>query len=363
MKVLHVSTAESWRGGEQQITYLVGELTRLGISQEVCCPDGSPLHTRCRSLSVELAPFRSRGLLDSALAKKISSLCKSRTIQVIHAHDSHAHAAAVIAAAFLGNTVPIVLSRRVDFPVSPNFLSRWKYNHSSVHKILCVSKKIEDVMRRDLADPGRLCVIYDGIDLERFQSVDRSLLRREFNIADGTPIVGNASALADHKDYYTFVETAARIVQSIPNIRFVILGDGPEKAGILRHIAELRLENNFLLTGFRSDVHSLLPSFDVFLMTSVTEGLGSVVLDAFAAGVPVVATRAGGIPEIVHHEETGLLAAVKDSAQLAQEVMRILADPSLANRLKEKAATAVRAFSKDHMAKATLAVYEEVMKK
>jgi glycosyltransferase involved in cell wall biosynthesis len=362
MKILHASTATSWRGGEQQIAYLLAELSRLQAEQVVCCPVGSPLNERLSSFRVDAAPFTSRGILDLKLAKHLATVCHQRKVSIIHAHDSHAHSAAVLAAALFGLHVPVILSRRVDFPVSRNAFSRWKYNHPSIRKILCVSKKIEAVMRNDIKDTSKLTVIYDGIDISRFATVDRATVLAEFGWPASAVVIGNASALADHKDYFTFVDTAVRVLQKVPGAKFLVAGDGPERENIQQYIASKGMTEHICLAGFRSDVPRLLTCMNVFLMTSMTEGLGSIVLDAFAAGVPVVATRAGGIPEIVHDNETGLLAPVKDSAKLAEHVLRILSDPALAARLREQAQVFVRNFSKDKMAEATLQTYQEVIK-
>jgi len=362
MNILHLSTATSWRGGEQQIAYLAGELNANNFQQTVCCPAHSPLHRFCESLPVTVRPFEGRGLAGLGLARIIHKECRQRKISVIHAHDSHAHTSAVLAASLFGNRTPVVLSRRVDFAVSSNPFSRWKYNHPSIRKIVCVSEKIREVTGRDIRDTGKLCVVYDGIDLEKFNpSQKRSLLHDEYQLPAGTRLIGNASALADHKDYYTFVDTAERVLRREKKVRFIIFGDGAEKQHIENYIAEKQLEKSVILAGFRNNIPELLPELDIFLMTSLTEGLGSILLDAFASGVPVVATRAGGIPEIVSHNKTGLLAPLQDSALLSHHVCALLEDAGLCDRLRQDALTHVRNFSKETMARQTMNVYEEVM--
>jgi L-malate glycosyltransferase len=362
MNVLHLSTATSWRGGEQQIAYLAGELKANNIQQTVCCPANSPLHLFCETLPVAVRLFEGRGFAGLGLARIVSEECRQGKISVIHAHDSHAHTAAVLAASVFGNRTPVVLSRRVDFAVSPNPFSHWKYNHVSIRKIICVSEKIKAVTGHDIRDQSKLCVVYDGIDLEKFNPAQkRSLLHDEYQLPASTRLIGNASALADHKDYNTFVDTAERVLHREKKVRFIILGAGSEKQHIENYIAEKQLEKSVILAGFRNNIPELLPELDIFLMTSITEGLGSVLLDAFASGVPVVATRAGGIPEIVSHNTTGLLAPVQDSALLAQHVCALLEDAGLSDRLRQEALARVRNFSKEVMAHQTKKIYEEVM--
>jgi len=360
MNLLHVSTATSWRGGEQQIAYLLGELGKKNCSQTVCCPANSPLHEFCKTLPVTVMPFGSRGFAGISLARLLRNITRQKSISVIHAHDSHAHASAVLSASLFNNKTPLVLSRRVDFPVSGNPFSRWKYNHPAIRKIVCVSEKIKEITGKDVRDKDKLCVVYDGIDLEKFDRPKQSLLHEEYELPAGTRLVGNASALADHKDYYTFVDTAERVLLREKKVRFIILGAGAEKHRIEKYIAEKQLEKSIILAGFRNNIPELLPELDIFLMTSLTEGLGSIILDAFACGVPVVATRAGGIPEIVSHNKTGLLAPVQDSALLAHHVCAILEDLLLADRLRQDAAIFVRNFSKEKMAEDTLHIYNSI---
>jgi len=172
--------------------------------------------------------------------------------------------------------------------------------------------------------------------------------------------VGNLSALADHKDYPTFLRTAATVVSSRPDVHFIIAGEGPEEKNIRQMITDLQLSDHVHLLGFRKDVVQVMQSLDVFLITSVTEGLGTIVLEAFAAGVPVVATNAGGIPEMVTDQVTGLLAPIGDANALATSVLRLLTDKSLSHTLSQNAKQRVEQFSYKITGAKTLSIYEAV---
>ena len=120
MKVLHVSTPMSWRGGEQQAAYLVCALKQMQVDVLVLTPDQSALSKKMQEDGIPVVNYSARGLLDLRLAKKIANICKEEKVDVIHTHDSHAHSAAVLSAAAFGNKTPVVVSRRVDFAVSSN---------------------------------------------------------------------------------------------------------------------------------------------------------------------------------------------------------------------------------------------------
>ncbi|MEM9023922.1 MAG: glycosyltransferase family 4 protein, partial [Bacteroidota bacterium] len=283
---------------------------------------------------------------------------------LIHAHDAHAHSLALLAEAVNGRAIPLVVSRRVDFPIRKSRLSRNKYHHPRVHKIICVSKAIERITAAGLDNPGVLTTVHSGIDPERFpQGPVSGKLRQEFGIPSTTPLVGNVAALAPHKDYFTFLDTVRFLQQEGLDARYLIIGDGPQKEEIQRYARDHGLTDVVLFTGFRSDIPEVLPELDLFLITSETEGLGTSILDAFACRVPVVATRAGGIPELVEHESTGLLAPVKAPTELGAAVLRMLGDAALRERVVATASEKLQGFTKDAMAAKTLAVYQEVVRK
>src|SRR5205085_8555021 len=141
-----------------------------------------------------------------------------------------------------------------------------------------------------------------------------------FFLPHHAPVVGNVGALVPHKGQRHLIEAAHLVVQKLPDVRFVILGEGELREGLERLVKEYRLEKHVLLPGFRTDVLGCLKSFDLFVMSSVTEGLGTSLLDAMACSRPIVATRAGGIPEVVEDDVTGLLVPPRDHAAMADAI-------------------------------------------
>lgn len=358
MTILHVSTPATWRGGEQQVAYLTSALQQLQIEQVLLCPEGSVLGARMMESNIPVASFTTRGYLDMTLARRISDICKGKHFDFVHCHDSHAHSAAVLSAAWFKNDTPIIVSRRVDFPVSSNPLSKWKYNHPSVKKIICVSDLIRTITAPAIKDVNRLAVVHSGIDLSKYSIASKErILISELGLDPNTKIVGNLSALADHKDYPTYLRTAAEVIKEDPTIHFIIAGQGPEEKRIRKMISALHLGSHVHMLGFRNDIVDVMKSLDLFVLTSKTEGLGTIVLEAFAAGVPVVATRAGGIPEMVEDTVTGLLAEPRHIESLKNATLRILRDPILKNIFVQNALARVQDFSYQATAEKTLEIY------
>ncbi len=360
-KILHVSTPQSWRGGEQQLAYLMEELERLGITPLAMTPTGSALSRFCQQKQWQHQTALKKGGLPLSFAKALSLYANQKQVNVVHAHDSHAHTACILAATFWGLKLPVVLSRRVDFPVGQSALSRYKYNHPQVKQILCVSEAIQEIVRPSIQRPERLKVVYSGVDLQKFPTTAPGHLRKEFGLSPDIPLIGNVAALADHKDHFTFLRTAKLLINQGFKAHFFIIGDGELRAELEAFSQAENLQEQVTFTGFRANVTELLPELDYFLFTSKTEGLGTSILDAFAAKVPVVATAGGGIPELVKHQETGLLAPVKDADLLAKHLQKLISNDSLRDKLTKNALKWVQKFSKKETARQTLLSYQELL--
>jgi len=357
MNILHISTPLSWRGGEQQLAYLAEELQKKYFKQYFICTKGGAVDRYCKEHnfpSFNINKVFSSIISNSTLIKRV---CRENKIDIIHTHDSGAHTLAYIAA-MMGNKTPIVVSRRVDFPIGKSWLSRKKYNHSSVKAILCVSNAIKEITGRSIINKAVLKVVYDGIDANITSPNPKPDLKAIFGFPPESIVIGNVAALAPHKDYFTWLDTAAILKEQNPQLRFLIMGDGPQKEEIISHLKQKGLEDVVVAAGFREDAKELIWGLDIFLNTSETEGLGSSLLDAFIRHVPVVATEAGGIPEIVIHEKTGLLAPVKNPEITAEQAERLLNDKELRAHLVENAFALGKGFDKSIMAEKTLEIYQ-----
>lgn len=364
LNILHISTPKSWRGGEQQLAYLFEELDKAGQNQILLTRKGSELAQKGKLQGWKVIEQAKNTAIDLVFAAKIGKVCRENKIDLIHTHDAHAHTFTILSAVFFGNKTPLVVSRRVDFPIKPTRFSRFKYNHPIIKRILCVSNAIKEITAKDIQNKSVLKTVHSGIDIERFkyEKKDCTQLRTEFGISADTPLIGNVAAIAPHKDYYTFIETVKLLKKQGLKAKYFIIGDGPMREEIVTKVKAEKLANDILFTGFRNNIPEILPELDVFLITSETEGLGTSVIDAFACKVPVVATRAGGIPELVKNGITGVLANVKDAKGLANGVMKVINGKfDLVAMAQNQIATA-QEFSKATTATKTLAEYYSLLK-
>ena len=345
---LHVDTARTWRGGQQQAL-----LTVLGLRAQghraalVAHPDGE-LRRRAPE-GPDLIPIASAGEMDFRAAWALSRVLRMLRPAVVHTHDAHAVAMVALARP-LGRLDPppfFVASRRVDFHIGGNAFSRWKY--AQVDRFLCASDAIRET------------TVHDGVDLDRVAAAPRLDVHADLCLPAGAPIVGNVAALVPHKGQKYLIRAAAEVIRQAPDTRFVIVGEGELETALRTQIASLHLERHVLLAGFRPDVLSLQKGFDLFAMSSVTEGMGSVLLDAMAMGQATVATRAGGIPEVVVDGRTGLLVPVRDPHALAAAIVRLLNDPGRRGRFGAAAREQVRQrFSVERLVQRTIDAYQAV---
>lgn len=354
---LHVDTARTWRGGQNQVLLTVMGLRAIGERAElVAHPDGELRRRAAEGL--DLIPLVPRHEADFAAGWRFSRILRLERPDLVHAHDPHGVTMAAIGIAMsrLDPAPLLVASRRVDFPLKTHAFSRWK--HRQVDLFICASDAIRHILLRQRIEPARAITIHEGIDLEHVDAAPPADLHQELWLPHGAPLVGNIGALVAHKGQRDFVDAAARVVQHVPDARFVIAGEGELRRALEEQIARLSLEKHVLLTGFRPDVLSLLKGFDVFVMSSTTEGLGTSVIDAMACRKAVVGTRAGGIPELVEDGRTGHLVPVGDPSAMADAILALLRDADARRRLGEAGRARVEArFTVSRMVDETLAAY------
>ena len=360
IRVLHVDSELPWRGGERQVLELMRRQRRRRDEPHLAAPANSAIFERARAESFPVHAVAMRGTWDLGAAAALARLHRTVRPDVVHWHAARAHALGAIAAAFA--PVPArVLSRRVDFLVRRSLGSRILYAQP-IDAIAAISGGVRDALIRSGVDPARIRVIPSGIDLAPFdEPFDRPAVRARLGLSETDVLALQVAALAPHKSQTTLLQAMARIRSRHPNLRVWVAGDGPLRAALSREHAALGLGESVRFLGFREDVTELLRAADLFVISSYLEGLGTSILDAMAAGLPVVATRVGGIPEAVADGETGVLVAPSDPQGLGEAISGLTADPDRRSRLGEAGRRRARLFSADRTEALTRELYEEVL--
>lgn len=358
MLSLHIDTARAWRGGQHQVLLTVQGLRALGHRAALVAHPAGELFRRM-SEGHDLIGLAPRHELDLAAAWRLWRIIKQLHPDVVHAHDPHAVSTAALALSF-GSLVPpplFIASRRVDFHLKERSLSRWKYRQ--VDCFIAASNAIREMLLEDGIEDPRVVTVHEGVDIDRVLGAPPLNIHAEFWLPTHAPIVGNVAALVPHKGHRYLIEAASLVLRDLPDARFVILGEGELRPQLEHHIHERRLDKHVILAGFRPDVMSFHRSFDLFVMSSVTEGLGTSLLDAMAASKATVATRTGGIPEVVADGETGRLVPPRDPHSLADAIVNLLKNDSLRAEMGRSAFARVQSrFSATRMVEKTLNVYE-----
>jgi L-malate glycosyltransferase len=357
---LHIDTARTWRGGQNQVLLTVLGLRAAGHRTMLVAHPSGELRRRAAE-GLDLIPLAPDHELDLKAGWRLSRALSRLRPDIVHAHDPHGVAMASVALSMLTNTPapPLVVSRRVDFRLKRNSFSRWKYRQANL--FIASSGAIRDLLIQDGVAAEQVVTVHEGIDVERIAGVEAANVHEAFWLPHGAPVVGNVAALVPHKGQRHLLDAMPLVIQEVPDARLVILGEGELRPQLEHQVKHLHLEKHVVLPGFRADVLSLIKGVDLFVMSSETEGLGTSLLDAMAAGKACVGTRVGGIPEVIDDGVTGLLVPPRDPPALATAIVRLLNDPEERASMAKAGLARVQAqFSVETMVEGTLAAYQHV---
>jgi glycosyltransferase involved in cell wall biosynthesis len=350
-----------WRGGQEQVLHLVVGLARRGVEQRVAVREQSALALRLAQTPVPLIELPFRSELDLASILKLRKLIKDFQPSVIHAHDSRTLGLAV-AARLAGSRPKLVAARRVAFALRANPFSRFKYRKAP-DRILAVSEFIRSRLVASGVDSRRVTVIYDGFDWQAIlPGANRTDIRRLFGVPGDASLIGCAGSFTAEKGHLVLIRGFQQINRMLPQSRLMLIGDGPLKEKYVTLVRRLGLDGKIVFPGFLSDLGAVLPSLDLFIFPSLEEGLGSSLLYAMACGIPVCASRTGGIPEVIEQGRTGYLFAPGDTDSLVNSALEAIGNPGESRQLAEAASRSVcERFSVERTVEQTHTVYTNVL--
>jgi glycosyltransferase involved in cell wall biosynthesis len=359
MKVLHLDVMRGWRGGERQALILAEGLMRRGVEVLFACRKNSAIEKRLLDRGIPTLGLKIPFEADFYTVWGLSRFLRKERFDIVHTHDSHSLWLGGCAG-LLARKVIRIASRRVDFSIHRHGFgfSYFKYRYFTDH-IIAVSEAVKNVLVEGGVEPSRISVIHSGVTDEIPEKKD---VREILGLGDEAVIIGTVGALVPHKGHKYLVDAAEDLVARYRNLHFVIIGDGPLKGVLIKQARSLGVFQNFHFTGFREDAESLVGSFDVFVMSSLEEGLGTAVLDAYRAGVCVVATDAGGLKEVVEDGVSGIRVSRGSGVALANGIRKVLADGALRKKLVEGARNLMKSrFRADIMIEDTLRLYHRLI--
>lgn len=345
-------------GGAQQVAFLLPQLAAMGVDNLLVCPPGAAIGAHLRKAGIRVAESRCGGDADLRFVARLAGLLHRERPDLVHLHSRRgADLLGGFAAKLAG--VPAVLSRRVDNRES-RLAVALKYR--LYERVICISQGIADVLAGEGLPPAKLRVARSALDPAPWRSpAPRAKLCREFGVDGQALLVGVLAQLIERKGHCVLFE-ALRRRSVVGPLQLLVFGQGPLRETLEREVAAAGLGACVRFAGFRADLPRWLGALDLVVHPARMEGLGVSLLQASAAGVPVIASRVGGIPEAVRDGVNGLLVPPGDADALAAAIDALAADPARRRALGDAGRALIeREFSVAAMARANLAVYEELI--
>jgi glycosyltransferase involved in cell wall biosynthesis len=325
-------------GAERQLAELVTRMDRARFTPIVVCQKGGgPFYDEIARAGIEVHRLGIPGKLDPRFAMRLAGICRRRNVRAMVLRGFSTG----VVGRFVGKALgirPLVMAEHSTGSIDPDpkkrpierLLAPW------ADGVIAVAKgQIPFLVEDKGYDARKIRVIYNGIDLHEWHPRPRDPeLAAELGIAPGAPVAGILAMLRPEKDHATFLEAAALVVEKLPHARFLIVGEGVERARLESRTRELSLERTVTFAGRRADVPRVLSLFDVCVLTSVTvETFPMSFLEAMAMEKPLVATRVGGVPEMLDEGDNGYLVGLRDPSAIAAALVRVLGDPEKARAM------------------------------
>ncbi len=319
--ILELNFEKSWRGGERQTLYNILGFRDVGLEVHLLCRTETPLHHAAIQNNIPVHAFQ------NIFGALFFLLFRARRFGVLHAQTSHILTYCVFTRPF--HRAKIIFTRRVDF-VPKGFFTRLKYRLTQ--HLVGISRAVQRIMESFAQRP--VTVISDAAVV---RTLDKTRTQKWLaDIPEGAKIIGTTAAFVPHKDPLTMVAAIAELAKMRQDFVFLHFGDGPLLPDVQAQIALHKLEAHYRLKGFQKDVEDVFSVLDVFAMSSNEEGLGSSVLDAFLYRVPVVATNAGGLVDLLE-EGRGVLCEKNNPVSLANGLNTLLNDTAFQQKTTEAA--------------------------
>jgi len=329
-------------GAEVQVLYLVKNLDRSIFRVMLCSltRGDEAMEREAAGVVDHIYHLDFRWRKSPVSLKRLVDFLKRERIDIVHGHLPLADFLGRIAGRFASVPIMITTEHGKHLWKNPFHLAAERLMNHFTDARICVSRDIMDIrMKREGTPESKLRYIPNAVDVSKFESVpaEKASLMSEFGWRAEEPFVVSVGRLVEAKNYPLLIDAIDILRRSMPDVRCLIVGEGDCREHIEERISERNIGSNAKLAGERRDVARILAAADVFVLSSIREGLPVSLLEAMAAGKAVVATEAGGIPDAVNNEENGILVPVNEAEALARALQRVLADEALRERLASRA--------------------------
>ena len=369
MHVMHLRASNFVGGPERQILEHLRQSESDTMHFSLCCFQengcATELETMAGSYGLDCTCVTAARPFDLGTIRQLARIIRERKVDLLVTHGYKPNLLGRIASWI--ERIPTVAvsrgwtyeSRRVRFY---EFLDRIFLRLADA--VVAVSEGQRQKILASGVRPDKVRVIHNAIDLASYPGPAEKSVRAELGIPQDAILVATAGRLSPEKNHMGLVEAARLVLEKMPEVYFVVFGEGFLRPELEKVVADAGIGNRFLLPGFRSDVRSLLHEIDIFVLPSHTEGLPNVVLEAFACRKPVVATLVGGTPEVVQQDENGFLVPAGEMNQFAEAILKLASDPKLRRKMGDNGFEHVlAAFGYPGQTDAYVDVYSELLGK
>ena len=335
IKLAHIVLNLNTGGLEKLVVEFATKPPRNFLPIVFCLKEKGELAQEVENSGVKVLALSKKEGFDTLLIFRLALLFQKEKISIVHTHNFAAYLYGTLAARVAG--VPIVIDTEHGVYLSPQIRHKvlTKMISPLVNKVIAVSDDVKKaVSSHDYISESRIVTITNGIDINKYSQRDNAAAKkRELGLSGETEVIGNVARLSPEKDHKTLLEAFSLVSKKVPSVKLVIAGDGILMEELEIETKELGMEDNVIFLGLRKDVPELLSTFDLFVLSSIREGIPLTILEAMAAGLPVVGTNVGGIGEVVMDGETGFVVPSRDPIALADAIVKILSDKCMAKEM------------------------------
>jgi len=367
MNIVHLIPGLGMGGAEKVVLTLCREMDRSRYSPFVVYwNDDEALLAPLKDSGAGVIKIKPGKVISIDTVLMISGVLRGVKADLVHTHFMDADLLGFLSSRFL--KIPQVIDiHSYPFPLGWKHAFRYRVLSCFADRILCVSNAVKDhLVRKTGISSGKIAVVYNGIDPDGGYGVisedGKTAVKNALGIDKNETVIGNVSRLIPDKGQKYLLLAAPEIIKKYPKVKFLIIGDGVLRNELESLARELGINSKVVFAGTRRDVPALLGIMDIFVFPTFNEALGISVLEAMAAGKPVIATDDAAIPEIIRHDREGILVHPGDAAAIAMAVERLLGDRDAADQMGRRAKERVKDFFDDAMVKNIENVYDGILK-
>lgn len=367
-RVLHVIGGGEIGGAERHVLSLLTGLEQYGYLPSLICLCQGPFCQKAAECGIVAETIEMKGKLDITKVAPLRDYMRQHKIDIVHTHGVRANLVARKAAKSLG--LPVVTT--FHSAVSHDYSSRLaaivagvitKSTNKHTDEFIAISDSIRADVLQMQVNPDIVTTIYNGVDFSGAPADSRSRWRSRLGIAENETVVGMVARLHEVKGHVYLFEALNAIRKDMPDIKLVLVGEGPLRESLEVKISELDLQNNVIMTGFIENLRGIYQAFDVACLPSLMEGMGITLLEAMHEGTPVLASNVGGIPELVRNGIDGLLVEPANPEEIAEGLKKLLGDSELRKKIAESAKGRAEKFSRPVMLSSTANIYDRLLER